>query len=100
MCFAGLMEFKELFGSFTGHRVENRSTGMRYESTGSARSEKWKIGFLGAVGDGVQAVGDALQISPYAHFARNQSIRPSAKQVFLGARRRRGQTRRRRVLDL
>ncbi|MFS7995860.1 hypothetical protein Hanom_Chr12g01123021 [Helianthus anomalus] len=34
----GLMEFKELFGSFTGHRVENRSTGMRYGSTGSTRS--------------------------------------------------------------
>ncbi|KAJ0536649.1 hypothetical protein HanIR_Chr09g0443971 [Helianthus annuus] len=41
----GLMKFKELFGSFTGHRVENRSTGMRYGSTGSARSEKRKIGF-------------------------------------------------------
>ncbi|KAJ0805622.1 hypothetical protein HanPI659440_Chr02g0080341 [Helianthus annuus] len=33
----GLMEFKELFGSFTSHRVENRSTRTRYGSTGSAR---------------------------------------------------------------
>ncbi|KAM0054908.1 putative GAG-pre-integrase domain-containing protein [Helianthus debilis subsp. tardiflorus] len=41
----GLMEFKELFGSFTGHRVENRSTGMRYGSTGSAKSENQKVGF-------------------------------------------------------
>ncbi|KAJ0937823.1 hypothetical protein HanRHA438_Chr03g0146241 [Helianthus annuus] len=49
----GLMEFKELFGSFTGHRVENRSTGMRYGSTGGARSQKWELGFQGAVGDGV-----------------------------------------------
>ncbi|MFS7998119.1 hypothetical protein Hanom_Chr12g01149981 [Helianthus anomalus] len=39
MCFAGLMEFKELFGSFTGHRDEKRTTGTRYGSTGSA---KWK----------------------------------------------------------
>ncbi|XP_035843410.1 probable serine/threonine-protein kinase clkA [Helianthus annuus] len=38
------MKFKELFGSFTNHRVENRSTGTRYGSTGSARSEKWEVG--------------------------------------------------------
>ncbi|KAJ0469999.1 hypothetical protein HanIR_Chr14g0713961 [Helianthus annuus] len=41
----GVMEFKELFGSFTGHRVGNRSTGMRYGSTGSAKSENQKVGF-------------------------------------------------------
>ncbi|KAJ0492854.1 hypothetical protein HanIR_Chr12g0579461 [Helianthus annuus] len=64
MCFAGLVEFKELFGSFTGHRVENRSTGMRCGSIGSARNEKWEFGFWGAVGDGVQAVGDAPWITP------------------------------------
>ncbi|KAJ0611328.1 hypothetical protein HanHA300_Chr01g0014001 [Helianthus annuus] len=43
MCFAGLMEFKELFGSFTGHRVENRSTRTRYGSTGSARRRNRRI---------------------------------------------------------
>ncbi|KAJ0822955.1 hypothetical protein HanPSC8_Chr16g0738091 [Helianthus annuus] len=36
----GLMKFKELFGSFTSHRVGNWSIGTRYRSTGSARSEK------------------------------------------------------------
>ncbi|MFS8018045.1 hypothetical protein Hanom_Chr15g01387521 [Helianthus anomalus] len=52
MCFVGLMEFKELFGSFTSHRVKNRSSGTRYGSTGSARSEDWKNGVGQAVGDG------------------------------------------------
>ncbi|KAJ0846655.1 hypothetical protein HanRHA438_Chr15g0727381 [Helianthus annuus] len=45
MCFAGLMEFKELFGSFTGHQVENRSTGMCYGSTGSARMKNGGLVF-------------------------------------------------------
>ncbi|MFS8007093.1 hypothetical protein Hanom_Chr14g01256921 [Helianthus anomalus] len=54
------MEFKELFGSFTGHRVENRSTGMRYGSTESARSEKMRIEFQEAVADGSRAVPDGL----------------------------------------
>ncbi|KAM0025884.1 hypothetical protein Hdeb2414_s0021g00579911 [Helianthus debilis subsp. tardiflorus] len=58
------MEFKELFGSFTGLRVENRSTGMRYGSIGSARSVKWKSGFLGAVGDGGIPVPDGSQKIP------------------------------------
>ncbi|MFS7995700.1 hypothetical protein Hanom_Chr12g01121021 [Helianthus anomalus] len=30
-----LTKFKELFGSFTSHRVENRSTGTHYGSNGS-----------------------------------------------------------------
>ncbi|KAJ0936438.1 hypothetical protein HanRHA438_Chr03g0131031 [Helianthus annuus] len=64
MCFAGLMEFKELFGSFTGHRVENRSTRMRYGSIKSARSEKRRSGFLGAVGDGCIPVPDGSQKTP------------------------------------
>ena len=54
------MEFKELFGSFTGHRVENRSTGTRYGSTGSARSEKCEVGAQEAVADGLEAVPDGL----------------------------------------
>ncbi|MFS8025457.1 hypothetical protein Hanom_Chr16g01475131 [Helianthus anomalus] len=48
-----LMKFKELFRSFTSHRVENRSTGTNYGSIGSARGEKWKMGVQEAVGDGV-----------------------------------------------
>ncbi|MFS7947403.1 hypothetical protein Hanom_Chr06g00547881 [Helianthus anomalus] len=60
MCFAGLMEFKELFESFTSHRVENRSTGTRYGSAGSARSEIWRNGDGEPVADGSQAVGDTL----------------------------------------
>ncbi|KAJ0565431.1 hypothetical protein HanIR_Chr06g0262541 [Helianthus annuus] len=55
---SGLMEFKEFFGSFTGHRVENRSTGMRYGSTGSSRSENWRNGVGKAVGDGGIPVPD------------------------------------------
>ncbi|MFS7950690.1 hypothetical protein Hanom_Chr07g00586161 [Helianthus anomalus] len=76
------MEFKELFGSFTGHRDENRTTGTRYGSTGSARSENWRrrVGEVvadqklvtsnlrrrmklcsgEAVADGPQAIGDGL----------------------------------------
>ncbi|MFS8009681.1 hypothetical protein Hanom_Chr14g01287831 [Helianthus anomalus] len=54
------MKFKELFGSFTSHRVENRSTGTRYGLTGSARSEKWEIGIEEAVTDGLEAVPDGL----------------------------------------
>ncbi|MFS7977622.1 hypothetical protein Hanom_Chr10g00906181 [Helianthus anomalus] len=60
MCFAGLMKFKELFGSFTSHRGENRSTGTRYGSTGSAKSEKWEIGGQEAIADGSRAVPDEL----------------------------------------
>ncbi|MFS8009814.1 hypothetical protein Hanom_Chr14g01289771 [Helianthus anomalus] len=37
------MKFKELFGSFTDHRVENRSTGMRYGSTGSVGAKNRKF---------------------------------------------------------
>ncbi|KAJ0946667.1 hypothetical protein HanRHA438_Chr01g0006491 [Helianthus annuus] len=55
-----LMEFKELFGSFTGHRVENRSTGTRYASTESARSEKWEVGTEEVVADALEAVPDGL----------------------------------------
>ncbi|KAJ0949233.1 hypothetical protein HanRHA438_Chr01g0036471 [Helianthus annuus] len=32
-----LTEFKELFGSFTSHRDANRTIGMQYGSTGSAK---------------------------------------------------------------
>ncbi|MFS7891950.1 hypothetical protein Hanom_Chr00s000446g01644061 [Helianthus anomalus] len=60
MYFVGLIKVKELFGSFTSHRVENRSTGMRYGSTGSARSEKMRIEFQEAVADGSRAVPDGL----------------------------------------
>ncbi|MFS7918668.1 putative transcription factor interactor and regulator CCHC(Zn) family [Helianthus anomalus] len=35
----GLMKFKELFGSFTGHRIENRNIGTHYGSNGSETSE-------------------------------------------------------------
>ncbi|MFS7902104.1 hypothetical protein Hanom_Chr01g00007311 [Helianthus anomalus] len=94
------MKFKELFGSFTGQRVENRSTGTRHGSTGKVRSGKWGIHKREPVADGVQAVGDALQITPYALVSRNQSISPSEGEEILGTRRRRGQARRRRVLDL
>ncbi|MFS8034758.1 hypothetical protein Hanom_Chr17g01584981 [Helianthus anomalus] len=58
------MEFKELFGSFTGHRVENRSTEMRYGSIESARNKKRRIGLLRAVGDGCIPVPDGSQKSP------------------------------------
>ena len=58
------MEFKELFRSFTGHRVENRSTGMRYGSIESARSEKWRTEFLEAIGDGGRPVPDGPQKAP------------------------------------
>ncbi|MFS7926512.1 hypothetical protein Hanom_Chr04g00297911 [Helianthus anomalus] len=60
MCYAGLMEFKELFGSFTSHRVENRSTGTRYGSNRSARREKWEVGVEEAVADGLEVVSDGL----------------------------------------
>ncbi|MFS7978467.1 hypothetical protein Hanom_Chr10g00915821 [Helianthus anomalus] len=60
MCFAGLMKFKELFGSFTGHRVKNRSTGMRYRSTGSARNKNGRNEDPEAVADGSRAVPDGL----------------------------------------
>ncbi|KAJ0886461.1 hypothetical protein HanRHA438_Chr09g0379711 [Helianthus annuus] len=36
----GLLEFKELFGSFTGHRSENGTTGKRHGSTGSKECKK------------------------------------------------------------
>ncbi|MFS7985837.1 hypothetical protein Hanom_Chr11g01003321 [Helianthus anomalus] len=39
----GLMKFKELFGSFTGHRDEKRTTGTRSGSTGSEIREKRRI---------------------------------------------------------
>ncbi|MFS7969922.1 hypothetical protein Hanom_Chr09g00814931 [Helianthus anomalus] len=52
------MEFKELFGSFTSHRVENRTTGTCYRSTGSARGEIWRIGVQEAVADESRAVPD------------------------------------------
>ncbi|KAJ0489489.1 hypothetical protein HanHA300_Chr12g0444691 [Helianthus annuus] len=45
MCFAGLMKFKELFGSFTGHRIEKRNIGTHYGSNGSETSGNWKSGF-------------------------------------------------------
>ncbi|MFS7998984.1 hypothetical protein Hanom_Chr12g01160531 [Helianthus anomalus] len=54
------MEFKELFGSFTSHRVENWSIGTRYGSTGSARSENWRNGVREAVADRYRAVQDGL----------------------------------------
>ncbi|MFS7906683.1 hypothetical protein Hanom_Chr01g00062131 [Helianthus anomalus] len=54
------MEFKELFGSFTSHRVENRSSGMRYGSTGSIRRERQRSHNGEHVADGAQAVGDAF----------------------------------------
>ncbi|KAJ0484958.1 hypothetical protein HanRHA438_Chr14g0644101 [Helianthus annuus] len=60
MCFVGLMEFKELFGSFTSHRIENWSSRTRYESTGSARSENWRNDDREAVADGSRAVPDGL----------------------------------------
>ncbi|MFS7901918.1 hypothetical protein Hanom_Chr01g00005191 [Helianthus anomalus] len=60
MCFAGLMKFKELFESFTSHRVKNRSTGMRYGPTGSARSEIWRIGVQEVVADRPRVVPDGL----------------------------------------
>ncbi|MFS7961794.1 hypothetical protein Hanom_Chr08g00719241 [Helianthus anomalus] len=54
------MKFKELFGSFTSYRVENRSPGTRYGSTRSAGSKIWRNGDGELVTDGSQAVGDAL----------------------------------------
>ncbi|KAM0072065.1 hypothetical protein Hdeb2414_s0001g00032271 [Helianthus debilis subsp. tardiflorus] len=51
MYFASLTEFKELFGSFTGHRDEKQTTGTRNGSTGSMEREKQKIWFLGTVAD-------------------------------------------------
>ncbi|KAJ0856749.1 hypothetical protein HanRHA438_Chr13g0582011 [Helianthus annuus] len=60
MCFSGLMKFKELFGSFTSYRVENRTTGTCYGSTGSARSKNWRIEDIEAVADGLEAVPDGL----------------------------------------
>ncbi|MFS7993256.1 hypothetical protein Hanom_Chr12g01091971 [Helianthus anomalus] len=35
----GLMKFKELFGSFTGHRIEKRNIGTHYGSNGSETSK-------------------------------------------------------------
>ncbi|MFS8004101.1 hypothetical protein Hanom_Chr13g01221751 [Helianthus anomalus] len=54
------MKFKELFGSFTRHRIENRTSGTRCESTGSTRSENWINRDGEPVADGSQAVGDTL----------------------------------------
>ncbi|KAM0018262.1 hypothetical protein Hdeb2414_s0027g00697121 [Helianthus debilis subsp. tardiflorus] len=71
------MKFKELFGSFTDHRVENRSTRMRHGSTGRVESEKWRIHKREPVADGVQTVGDALQKHPSARFPRIQLINAS-----------------------
>ncbi|KAM0040944.1 hypothetical protein Hdeb2414_s0011g00360381 [Helianthus debilis subsp. tardiflorus] len=93
------MEFKELFGSFMGHWVENWSIETRFGSTGSVGSEKTKDRKREPVADGLGPVGDALLINPSATFRHIQSIRPSADYAFFGARRRRGQTRRRRVVD-
>ncbi|KAL9993298.1 hypothetical protein Hdeb2414_s1049g00976491 [Helianthus debilis subsp. tardiflorus] len=58
------MKFKELFGNFTDHRIENRSTRTHHGSTGRVGSEKRRIHKGEPVGDGVQAVGDAFQTSP------------------------------------
>ncbi|KAF5822109.1 hypothetical protein HanXRQr2_Chr01g0022671 [Helianthus annuus] len=92
------MKFKELFESFTGHRIENRSTGMRHGSTGSIGSEKQKSRKREPVADGVQAVGDALQKHPSAHKPRIQLIYASDGVSKSEARRRRVEGRRRRLV--
>ncbi|KAJ0480459.1 hypothetical protein HanIR_Chr13g0631931 [Helianthus annuus] len=38
-----LMKFKELFGSFTGHRSGKRTTGTRYGSNWNPRSKNWRL---------------------------------------------------------
>ncbi|MFS8012896.1 hypothetical protein Hanom_Chr14g01326391 [Helianthus anomalus] len=88
MCFAGLMEFKELFGSFTSHRVKNRSTGTRYGSTRSARSGNWRSGVQEAVADGYRAVRDELQIMSSAKDPRNQQYKLSDENTIRRTRRR------------
>ncbi|XP_021979043.2 uncharacterized protein LOC110875143 [Helianthus annuus] len=70
---SGLTKFKELFESFTGQRIENWSTGMRYGSTGSVGNEKRRSCKREPVADGVLAVGDALQKQPSAQKSRNQT---------------------------
>ncbi|MFS7972073.1 hypothetical protein Hanom_Chr09g00840441 [Helianthus anomalus] len=54
------MKFKELFGSFTDHRDEKRTTVTRNGSTGSEICEKQKTGNGVSSPTTWRAVGDAL----------------------------------------
>ncbi|KAJ0691708.1 hypothetical protein HanPI659440_Chr15g0577921 [Helianthus annuus] len=93
------MKFKELFGSFTGHRIENRSTGMRYGSTGSVGAKKQEACKQEPVADGLGPVGDAFWKYPSPLKVRIQSFRPSAPLAELGTRRRWGHACRRRAAE-
>ncbi|KAF5802019.1 hypothetical protein HanRHA438_Chr06g0264181 [Helianthus annuus] len=68
------MKFKELFGSFAGHRIENRSTGMRYGSTGSDGAKKQESCKQEPVADGQEPVGDAFWNCPSPPKSRIQVI--------------------------
>ncbi|MFS7959970.1 hypothetical protein Hanom_Chr08g00697381 [Helianthus anomalus] len=69
-----LTKFKEPFGSFAGHRVENRSTRMRYGSIGSVGSKKQESRKREPVADGLGPVGDAFQKYPSPPICRIQMI--------------------------
>ncbi|KAM0019992.1 hypothetical protein Hdeb2414_s0025g00662171 [Helianthus debilis subsp. tardiflorus] len=96
------MKFKELFGSFTGHQIENRSTGMRNGSTGLKKWTKQKTQHLGTVGDGtpIGAVADGLHICPSPRIVRRQQHSPSAETGEAGTVADGASGRRRRLLNI